>query len=47
MEGVNNMNTGADSHKKNGIQVSNRKKPPFFYFILANVNHIKSLFSID
>ncbi|KAF8406952.1 hypothetical protein HHK36_006073 [Tetracentron sinense] len=33
-EGVNNMNI-ADSHKKNRIQVSNTKKPLFFYVNLA------------
>ncbi|WRX35410.1 hypothetical protein QQP08_027897 [Theobroma cacao] len=34
-QGVNNMNLGADSHKKNRIQVSNTKKPLFFYVNLA------------
>ncbi|XP_058074484.1 uncharacterized protein At2g34160-like [Magnolia sinica] len=36
-EGVNNMNlvAGPDSHKKNRIQVSNTKKPLFFYVNLA------------
>ncbi|KAJ8637577.1 Alba DNA/RNA-binding protein [Cinnamomum micranthum f. kanehirae] len=34
-EGVNNMNMGADLHKKNRIQVSNTKKPLFFYVNLA------------
>ena len=33
-EGVNNMNI-VDSHKKNQIQVSNTKKPLFFYVNLA------------
>ncbi|XP_047317575.1 uncharacterized protein At2g34160-like [Impatiens glandulifera] len=33
-EGVNNINI-ADSHKKNRIQVSNTKKPLFFYVNLA------------
>nr|CAN60466.1 hypothetical protein VITISV_012496 [Vitis vinifera] len=33
-EGVNSMNI-ADSHKKNRIQVSNTKKPLFFYVNLA------------
>ena len=36
-EGVNNMNMGADLHKKNRIQVSNTKKPLFFYVNLAKV----------
>ena len=35
-EGVNSMNI-ADSHKKNRIQVSNTKKPLFFYVNLAKV----------
>ncbi|XP_058113109.1 uncharacterized protein At2g34160-like isoform X2 [Magnolia sinica] len=36
VEGVNNMNIGGgDSHKKNRIQVSNTKKPLFFYVNLA------------
>ncbi|GAV68334.1 Alba domain-containing protein [Cephalotus follicularis] len=40
-EGVNNINLvgggvgGGDSHKKNRIQVSNTKKPLFFYVNLA------------
>ncbi|XP_065047431.1 uncharacterized protein At2g34160-like isoform X2 [Musa acuminata AAA Group] len=35
-EGVNNLHvTAADSHKKNRIQVSNTKKPLFFYVNLA------------
>ncbi|XVF88389.1 hypothetical protein PTKIN_Ptkin19aG0047200 [Pterospermum kingtungense] len=34
-QGVNNINLGADSHKKNRIQVSNTKKPLFFYVNLA------------
>ncbi|KAF8370231.1 hypothetical protein HHK36_031736 [Tetracentron sinense] len=33
-EGVNNMNI-VDSHKKNRIQVSNTKKPLFFYVNLS------------
>ncbi|CAK9158453.1 unnamed protein product [Ilex paraguariensis] len=33
-EGVNSMNI-SDSHKKNRIQVSNTKKPLFFYVNLA------------
>lgn len=39
-EGVNNINiTGAaDLQKKNRIQVSNTKKPLFFYVNLAKVN---------
>ncbi|CAL9104709.1 unnamed protein product [Musa textilis] len=37
-EGVNNLHvTAADSHKKNRIQVSNTKKPLFFYVNLAKV----------
>ncbi|KAE8682889.1 adenine nucleotide transporter BT1 [Hibiscus syriacus] len=34
-QGVNNINLTADSHKKNRIQVSNTKKPLFFYVNLA------------
>ncbi|MED6120492.1 hypothetical protein PIB30_021358 [Stylosanthes scabra] len=35
-EGVNNMNiNNSDSYKKNRIQVSNTKKPLFFYVNLA------------
>ncbi|XWS17156.1 hypothetical protein CRYUN_Cryun33cG0044200 [Craigia yunnanensis] len=34
-QSVNNINLGADSHKKNQIQVSNTKKPLFFYVNLA------------
>ncbi|KAJ8767834.1 hypothetical protein K2173_020774 [Erythroxylum novogranatense] len=34
-EGVNNINIAGDSHKKNRIQVSNTKKPLFFYVNLA------------
>ncbi|XP_062153228.1 uncharacterized protein At2g34160-like [Alnus glutinosa] len=34
-EGVNAINLGGDSHKKNRIQVSNTKKPLFFYVNLA------------
>ncbi|KAB2027200.1 hypothetical protein ERO13_D05G018100v2 [Gossypium hirsutum] len=34
-QGVNNINLGADSHKKNRIQVSHSKKPLFFYVNLA------------
>ncbi|KAJ4844617.1 hypothetical protein Tsubulata_023443 [Turnera subulata] len=37
-EGVNNMNlggAGGDAHKKNRIQVSNTKKPLYFYVNLA------------
>ncbi|WOK97056.1 hypothetical protein Cni_G05764 [Canna indica] len=35
-EGVNNLHiTAADNHKKNRIQVSNTKKPLFFYVNLA------------
>lgn len=36
-DGVNAMNLGGDSHKKNRIQVSNTKKPLFFYVNLAKV----------
>jgi hypothetical protein len=36
-EGVNAINLGGDSHKKNRIQVSNTKKPLFFYVNLAKV----------
>lgn len=49
-EGVNAINIGAgDIHKKNRIQVSNTKKPLFFYVNLAKVFAIflyLSLFSI-
>ncbi|KAH0911276.1 hypothetical protein HID58_034597 [Brassica napus] len=34
-EGVNNMSLGVDTQKKNRIQVSNTKKPLFFYVNLA------------
>ncbi|KAI4344115.1 hypothetical protein L6164_011383 [Bauhinia variegata] len=34
-EGVNAINLAADSQKKNRIQVSNTKKPLFFYVNLA------------
>ncbi|WZZ49546.1 hypothetical protein YC2023_049653 [Brassica napus] len=34
-DGVNNMNLAVDSQKKNRIQVSNTKKPLFFYVNLA------------
>ncbi|CAN8316105.1 unnamed protein product [Cochlearia groenlandica] len=34
-QGVNNMNLAIDSQKKNRIQVSNTKKPLFFYVNLA------------
>ncbi|KAK8520433.1 hypothetical protein V6N12_004371 [Hibiscus sabdariffa] len=34
-QGVNNINLANDSHKKNRIQVSNTKKPLFFYVNLA------------
>jgi len=36
-EGVNNMNLAVDTQKKNRIQVSNTKKPLFFYVNLAKV----------
>lgn len=40
-EGVNNMNiSGGDLQKKNRIQVSNTKKPLFFYVNLAKVKFI-------
>ncbi|TYI24931.1 hypothetical protein ES332_A05G019300v1 [Gossypium tomentosum] len=34
-QGVNNINMATDSHKKSRIQVSNSKKPLFFYINLA------------
>ncbi|RWW15008.1 hypothetical protein GW17_00021182 [Ensete ventricosum] len=34
-EGINNLSVTADSYKKNRIQVSNTKKPLFFYVNLA------------
>ncbi|XP_010413770.1 PREDICTED: uncharacterized protein At2g34160 [Camelina sativa] len=34
-DGVNSMNLATDSQKKNRIQVSNTKKPLFFYVNLA------------
>ncbi|CAD5177336.1 uncharacterized protein At2g34160-like [Musa acuminata AAA Group] len=34
-DGVNNLSVTADSYKKNRIQVSNTKKPLFFYVNLA------------
>ncbi|XP_039050954.1 uncharacterized protein At2g34160-like [Hibiscus syriacus] len=36
-QGVNNMNLTADSNKKNRVQVSNTKKPLFFYVNLAKM----------
>ncbi|KAG2268146.1 hypothetical protein Bca52824_062701 [Brassica carinata] len=36
-DGVNNMNLAVDSQKKNRIQVSNTKKPLFFYVNLAKI----------
>jgi hypothetical protein len=36
-EGVNAINLVGDAHKKNRIQVSNTKKPLFFYVNLAKV----------
>ena len=41
-EGINNVNI-SDSHKKNRIQVSNTKKPLFFYVNLAKVIATSSL----
>ncbi|XP_039058111.1 uncharacterized protein At2g34160-like [Hibiscus syriacus] len=35
IQGVNSINLTADSYKKNRIQVSNTKKPLFFYVNLA------------
>ncbi|KAE8651529.1 uncharacterized protein At2g34160 [Cucumis sativus] len=35
VEGVNSINLSSDSFKKNRIQVSNTKKPLFFYVNLA------------
>ncbi|CAN6706437.1 unnamed protein product [Malus baccata var. baccata] len=41
-DGVNNITTNAsDSHKKNRIQVSNTKKPLFFYVNLAKYNEVE------
>ena len=40
-DGVNAMNLVGDSHKKNRIQVSNTKKPLFFYVNLAKVLSLK------
>ncbi|KAL2533128.1 Uncharacterized protein Adt_06479 [Abeliophyllum distichum] len=34
-DGVNNINISGDSYKKNRVQVSNTKKPLFFYVSLA------------
>ncbi|CAL9123377.1 unnamed protein product [Musa acuminata var. zebrina] len=34
-EGISNLSVNADSYKKNRIQVSNTKKPLFFYVNLA------------
>ncbi|KAI3964034.1 hypothetical protein MKX01_014315 [Papaver californicum] len=34
-EGLSNINISGDNHKKNRIQVSNTKKPLFFYVNLA------------
>lgn len=41
-DGVNNINISSDSYKKNRIQVSNTKKPLFFYVNLAKVIHIEN-----
>jgi hypothetical protein len=38
--------TANDSHKKNRIQVSNTKKPLFFYVNLAKVHNVRSRFSV-
>ena len=40
-EGVKNLAV-TEPHKKNGIQVSNTKKPLFFYVNLAKVNPLFS-----
>lgn len=47
-EAMNNVNiNNSDSHKKNRIQVSNTKKPLFFYVNLAKVKpSVSTLFSI-
>ncbi|CAE6128541.1 unnamed protein product [Arabidopsis arenosa] len=42
-DGVNNMNLAVDSQKKNRIQVSNTKKPLFFYVNLAKRQDVWSL----
>ena len=39
-KGVNNMNISDSSNKKNRIQVSNTKKPLFFYVNLAKVLYL-------
>ncbi|KAL1564973.1 hypothetical protein AAHA92_07249 [Salvia divinorum] len=42
MEGVNNINIAvAETQKKNRIQVSNTKKPLFFYVNLAKHNEVE------
>ena len=46
-DGVNNMNLAGDSQKKNRIQVSNTKKPLFFYVNLAKVSIVVWLLSIQ
>lgn len=43
-EGVNNMNLAVDANKKNRIQVSNTKKPLFFYVNLAKVSFFLFIF---
>ncbi|TYH68887.1 hypothetical protein ES332_D05G019900v1 [Gossypium tomentosum] len=40
-QGVNNINLGADSHKKNRIQVSHSKKPLFFYRYMQQHNEVE------
>ena len=42
-DGVNAINLVGDAHKKNRIQVSNTKKPLFFYVNLAKVSLSLSL----
>lgn len=42
-EAVNNLNITDSSNKKNRIQVSNTKKPLFFYVNLAKVTLSPSL----
>ncbi|CAL9182889.1 unnamed protein product [Musa hybrid cultivar] len=40
-DGVNNLSVTADSYKKNRIQVSNTKKPLFFYRYMQQHNEVE------
>lgn len=46
-EGVSNIAIAGDTQKKNRIQVSNTKKPLFFYVNLAKVRIVGFLLCFD